>query len=217
MGLLERVGEETAAFHGITDEDVFRLLGPTAADGYCRYLVQMYGFIRPLECSISSIPDIGRYIDIQRDQKGELLRRDLSALHLTAEEIAGLPRCAVPAFTTVEEALGWAYPIERSTLRHGERFRYLATVIPGDIAFASSYLKCYAGIVGEAWRGFGNALMVFESMPRREQLVIDSARKSFQCLRAWRFVHETRSAVHLARTARMRLAQLRIRKAEGAS
>lgn len=190
MRLVDRLGEETEAFHDSTDEEVLRLLvTTTTAEDYRRYLVQMYGFLCPLERSIAQTPGIDRHIDVQRFRKHGLLRRDLSALHMSSDEIACLPRCEIPWFLTPEEALGWAYPIERSALRHGELCRHLASILPGEVAFASSYVGCHAGATGEAWGAFGEALDRldrFEHGPHGSELVIEAARAAFRGYRAWR-------------------------------
>lgn len=205
MRLVDRLGEETETFHDITDEEVLRLLGPATAEDYRRYLVQMYGFVLPLERSIASTPDIERYLDLRRFQKHEILRCDLSAFHMSSDELRRLPQCAVPSFQSPEEALGWAYPIERSALRHGDLFRHLASILPGEVAFTSSYLKCYAGGAGQPWKSFGRALDVVDASPKQAQQVIDSAKAAFHCLRAWRFLREQcKSVVRFAHIARLR-------------
>jgi heme oxygenase (biliverdin-IX-beta and delta-forming) len=214
MRLIDQLGEETEAFHDITDEAAFRLPGPATEEDYRGYLMEMYGFVCPLERSLMNTPAIDRYIDLHRFQKHALLRRDLSALHMSSEQIGRLPECAVPWFKTPEEALGWAYPIERSTLRHGELFRYLASIIPGVVAFASSYLKCYLGEVGAKWREFGHALDTFDDTSLQSQQAIDAAKAAFRCFRAWRFLHkENRDAVRFARLARRRIVPVNPRDA----
>lgn len=192
MGIVEWIGHATAEFHDISDEDALRLLENATVDEYRRYLASMYGFVCPLERALASTPGIDRHVDPRKLQKHELLRRDLSTLHVSAEQIERLPRCAVPCFTCPEEALGWAYPLERSTLRHGDLFRHLASILPGEAAFASSYLKCYFGTLGAAWREFGRALEAFEHTAHRRQAMLDSARESFRRLRGWRFVRDGR-------------------------
>src|SRR5438477_643571 len=66
------------------------------------------------------------------------------------------PRCeAVPRkFTSIAKALGWMYVTERTTLLHHHVYRTLARVIPGEVAFASSYLKSYEGTASVMWRAF---------------------------------------------------------------
>jgi heme oxygenase len=207
MRLVDRLGRETEAFHDATDQEVLRLLGPITAEDYHRYLLQMYGFICPLERSIAKTPEIDQNVDLRKFRKHELLRCDLSAFHTTSDEIRRVPQCAIPWFKTPEEALGWAYPIERSTLRHGDLFRHLARAIPGEVAFASSYLKCYLGAAGETWRSFGGALDAFAGDPQRVQQVIGAARAAFHCLRAWRFLHdETRSVMRIGHLVQRRFA-----------
>ena len=190
MNLIEQVGVETAAFHAATDEDT--LPGAVTPAGYRSYLTRMYGFVLSVELSILNTPRIERHLDIRRFKKRELLRRDLMTLGMTSRQLASIPLCSVPLFGTPEEALGWAYPIERSTLRPGAMFRHFASAIPGEVAFASSYLKCYLGLIGEMWRSFGHALESFEDNQVRTVLVIDSARSAFRSYRSWRVMHDQR-------------------------
>jgi len=188
MSCVEWIGEATAEFHDILDVEAPRLLDEVTADDYRRYLAQLYGFICPLEYALARTPGLDRYVGLRKFHKHELLRRDLSALRMSADEIARIPQCAIPSFQCPEEALGWAYPIERSTLRHGDLYRHLAARLPGEIAFASSYLKCYFGAVGEAWQEFSRALDTFAHPTRRALAVLDGARASFRRLRGWRFL-----------------------------
>ncbi len=210
MRLVDRLGEQTAAFRDVIDGDALRLLGSPTAEDYRRYLVRIYGFVCPLERSIANTPEIERFIAVRRFQKAALVRRDLMALRMSPEQIDRLSHCAIPWFKSPEEALGWAYPIEWSTLHHGELFRHLASILPGEVAFASSYLKCYFGAVGESWKELARALDAFEYPPRRAQHVIASAKAAFYCLRGWRFLHdETRDATRFAHMVRRQLASSR--------
>jgi heme oxygenase len=157
--------------------------------------MRVLGFVLPSERAILSTPRIQRYVDLRRFQKHEHLRRDLAALRLTPEQIGDLPRCSVPLFDTAEEALGWAYPIERSTLRHGEVLRHFASVAPGEVAHASSYLEYYLERSEAMWRGFGDALAAFESDPEQAQSVIESAKASFRVYRTWQFMQSQRDTI----------------------
>jgi heme oxygenase len=188
MHVVHRVSAETAAFQAAIDDEP--LFGSTSAVDYRAYLMRMFGFVYPVERSILSTPKIGHYVDVRRFQKHELLRRDLASLRMSPEPVGGVPLCSVPLFDAPEEALGWAYLIERSALRHGELFRHLASAIPGEVAFASSYLKCYFGVAGEMWRGFADRLEVFERSPREVERLLESAKAAFRCYRTWRFMHE---------------------------
>lgn len=121
--------------------------------GYRDYLRLTYSFVVPSERAILATPDIERHVDVRRFRKADLLRRDLTALRIIDE----LPMCSVPIFELPEQALGWAYLLERSTLQHAALFRHIASTIPGEVAFASSYLKCRVGRVGDSRRHAGAA------------------------------------------------------------
>jgi heme oxygenase len=155
-------------------------------------LTRTYGFVLPLECAIARTPEIVMHADLRRYQKQQLLRRDLEGYRMRPEDIERLPRCSVPHFDTPEEALGWAYVIERSTLSHGNLFRHLASVMPGDMIYTSSYLKCYFGAVGENWKEFTDTLDAFATRPDRIRRLVDSAKSAFHVHRAWRRMHDER-------------------------
>ena len=97
---------------------------------------------------------------------------------------------SMPLFNSPEEALGWAYVVERSTLAHANLFRHLAQVMPGDVAFTSAYLKCYFGAVGENWKAFGTSLSSVATTVEKEDRLVDAAKSAFRLYRMWRHLHE---------------------------
>jgi len=183
--LIDLLDRETADLHREVDNEL--LASPVSPREYQRYLARTYGFVAPIERSITTTPAIERYADLRRFSKEELLRRDLLALHYTTHQIDQLPQCSVPLFDTPADALGWAFFIERSTLSHPAVFRHLASCIPGEVAFASSYLKCYVGSIGEMWRGFSESLdMLASEVEAARQQVIEAARTAFRFHQRWR-------------------------------
>ena len=181
MRLVDRLHELTLAFH--EDVDGALLSRRVSARSYQRYLARTYGFVAPVERSITTTPDIDKFVDVRRFDKEELLRRDLTALQYTRKAIDTLPQCSIPLFRTAPEALGWAYFLERSTRSNNATYRALAAAIPGEIAFASSYLKCYFGAVGEMWSAFERAL---DLIPDAEtETVIDAALAAFRAHERW--------------------------------
>lgn len=182
MRLVDRLQAETSSLHADVDTELTSQ--PISARAYQRFLARTYGFVAPLERSISTTPSIEKYVDLRRFNKEELLRRDLLALHYTTHQIDSLPQCSVPLFNTAAEALGWAYFVERSTLVHGAAFRAVASHIPGEVAFASSYLKCYFGAVGEMWRAFSESLDQIDADGEGD-LVLEAARTSFKFYERW--------------------------------
>jgi heme oxygenase len=194
MRLIDRLGAETVPFHADADADVVALLGAASAAGYRRFLIRAYGFTCPVERAMAVVPGIERYLDPRRLRKHELLRRDLSGFQLSADQLGGIAQCPVPVLATPQEALGWAYPIERAALRHTQIFHHLALVIPGDVAFTSSYLKCYFGGVGEAWKSFARALDAAGDRPQHARRIVEAAHAAFQCYRTWRLAADPLAA-----------------------
>ena len=180
--LIDRLNLETrAAQRELEAESALRTV---QAQSYRRFLLTVYGFVAPCERAITTTPEIERAIDVRRFSKEELLRRDLSSLGVGAVQINATAQCAVPLFEHVEQALGWAYVLERSTLAHHELFRRLASLVPGQVAFASSYLKCYAGTAGEMWRSFGDTLDAIQNEGAKE-LVVVAANSALQTHATW--------------------------------
>jgi len=184
MRLVDRLNQETAPSHQDVDERALR--APATPRSYQRFLIRTFGFVAPIERAITTTPKIEKYVDLRRFNKAELLRRDLLATRVTQAQIDSFPQCAVPLFNDPEEALGWAYFVERSTLAHNALFRYFASAIPGEVAFASTYLKCYFGSAGEMWRAFGETLeQIAYQGETRVKVVIDAAKTAFRFYRSW--------------------------------
>jgi heme oxygenase (biliverdin-IX-beta and delta-forming) len=183
--LLQHLQAETELFHADADKDGVHLLGPVSASDYLRFLVRTHGFVTPVERSILASANLEQHIDTRRFHKHELLRRDLLTFRLSPDEIDRLPQATIPLFDRPEAALGWAFVIERGARGHSNLFRHLAMAIPGEVAFTSSYLKCYFGSVGEMWRSFGTALERFADPTSRSRLV-EAAKSAFRTLRQWR-------------------------------
>lgn len=184
--VVERVQSETEGFHPDADADIQQLLTAVTASDYRRFLIRTLGFVQPLEREIARVRDIDKLIDLRRFEKHQLLRRDLHGFRMKPDEIDRLPECSLPMFDSPAEALGWAFVIERSTLGHSNLFRHLASVLPGDVAFTSAYLKCYFGAVGENWKWFGDALERVANTPQQAQKVVDAAQIAFRVHRHWR-------------------------------
>lgn len=201
MRLIDRLTQATATFHDEVDGAL--ACQRVTARSYQRYLARIYGFVAPVERSITTTPDIERYVDHRRFNKEELLRRDLLALSYTTRAIGALPQCSVPLFDTAPQALGWAYFLERSTRSNNTTYRALASAIPGEIAFASSYLKCYFGAVGEMWSAFASAL---DLVPEAEtRAVIDAALAAFRAHERWQRANRGRATSRASTSGSLRI------------
>lgn len=195
MGVLGEIDRVTRGFHPEADDELVRLQRTSVSPAdYWRFLLRCYGWVAPVERAILEVAGLDKSIDTARFHKRDLLRSDLVCFRMREMEIAGLPQYAVPRFVSVEEALGWAYPIERSTLAHANVYRHLAAHMPGEIAFTSSYLKCYLGTSGQAWRGFATALERIADSPTGAQQLIGGATAAFRALLDWRRHHSQLSS-----------------------
>jgi heme oxygenase len=197
LEVLDRLDAETGPLRLEVDADVrhvFEVLSPAE---YQRFLALTLGFVEPVERALGRVPGLARVVDVRRLRKHELLWRDLESLGLKSSTIAALPRCGtLPALDSVHQALGWAYVIEHSTLAHSELFLRLAGDLPGIAAFASSYLKCYFGAVGEAWRSFGTALEAAVETPAQANELVGAA--VALCREHWSWQHRLEDAEAVA-------------------
>jgi len=194
---LERLtqGPEAAA------NDVDRMLASNTVDAYRDYLAVTFGFVAPLELRLQRTAGISAVIDLSKLAKRHLLERDLGALDVTAVDLSRLDRCPLIPDLDVLEALGWMYVVERTTHHHGRHFRKLAAAMPGELAFASSYLKCYASIGWDAWLRFGAVLDRMAVDTTSEGRIINGVMEAYECQRCWRAAQAT-STVFIRRQRR---------------
>jgi heme oxygenase len=153
---------------------------------YRAYLSRVFGFVNPLELALLDTPGIN-CLDGRHLRKRLLLMQDLQELGLRPAQIEALPQCMwIPWFEDIHTALGWAYVVELSMRSHPILFRKVAQSIPGEAAFASSFLKAYAGANVEMWRSFVDVLEA--TVSRHEELVAvaDAAKAAGSLLRRWR-------------------------------
>ena len=184
-GLLDRLAEETRSLQEEADADTDRLVAAGTVESYRTLLQTTYGFVSPLERSLSDTHGVDKFLDPRRLRKHLLLEHDLEVLGV--KELRSLPQCmSVPWFENIHDALGWAYVIERGTLNHPNIFRRLAMALPGEVAFASSFLKCYFGSVGEMWRSFGEDLAMAAQDVEQENQLLEAARAGYRHYRRWR-------------------------------
>ncbi len=194
--LLDRLTDETQGLHDEIEGEGEHLLREISAPAYGRYLARWYGFISPLERALGTVPGLPQVIDPRRLRKHRLLGHDLQSLHFKQPDIDALPQCVVPAFVDVRDGMGWAFVVERATLAHPRLFRRLADSLPGDMAFASTYLQCYAGSVGEMWWSFGQSLETTSTSVVDSDRIIGAACLAYRQFRRWRHSLDGSSPSH---------------------
>ena len=183
--MLARLNEETRHHHAEADGDVDRyLFGATVtAEHYRTYLARVYGFLVPLEASLAMAPGLDDVIDIRARAKGALVVHDLLALGMTMTDVNELPQCqSIPTFRGPAAALGWRYVIERPLLASAVVRGHLATSLRAEMAYAASYLSCYAGAVGTTWRELGEAMERVAFSPMLADRIVTAAHEAFQTL-----------------------------------
>lgn len=192
MTLLDRIEAETRGLRVDARLDV-----DTTVEHYVRFLVRTYGFVRPLERAVLRTPALAQFVDARRLRKHELIARDLDVLGVTRDGVERLPQCtAVPWFDDVRDALGWAWLIEHATLAHMALFHTVARALPGEAAFAATYLKCYFGAVGEMWRSFGDALDTAARTPAQQDRIVEAAKQGARASRRWWHHDPRRASLH---------------------
>jgi len=187
--MLVRLNEETQPHHAEADGDVDRYLfrSNVSADDYRTYLTRVYGFLVPLEASLGMAPGLEEVIDIRLRSKAALVVHDLMALGMSMTEVNELPQCqAIPAFRGPAAALGWMYVVERPLLASAVIRGHLATFLRAEMAYASSYLACYAGQVGTMWRELGEAMDRVAYTETVSDRIVVSAHEAFRTLHRFR-------------------------------
>jgi heme oxygenase len=144
----------------------------------------VYGFESPVESAIQMTPGIGERVDLRGRVHLKLLVSDLIALGVSSVE--KLPRCrSVFPFRSVEDALAWAYVVERNMLLHGILRRHLERRLPEQIARAGAYLAGNERAVGSRMRELGGALDSVATTPGSVERIIVAAHAAFRCQRHW--------------------------------
>jgi heme oxygenase len=184
--LVTRVAAETHLDHRDADRELERLLVDPTVYAYRTWLSHQLAFQAPVEAALDTTPGLSGIIATRPRSKVARLQDDLRALGVELELIEKLTPCPLvpPAFASVPIALGWLYVAERSTLQFHNAYRQLARALPGQLAFASGYLKCYEGTAGVMWRAYAAAVDAICKTPSTTNALISSTRDAFRALRA---------------------------------
>ena len=153
--MLVRLALETRQHHAEADADRLALMEVRAASEYRAFLARIYGFEVAVETAVEHLPEPDRTFFLTRAKRGQLIN-DLVALGMSEVEIEMLPVCGV-RITSVAQALGWMFVVERQSLLAGLISRHLERTCPAWIARAGSYLGLYAESTGARFRAFGAA------------------------------------------------------------
>lgn len=187
--MLVRLGLETRHYHAGADADRLVLMDADTRPGYRALLARIFGFEHPVEQALAGVcaPALAR-----RYARTHWLRRDLYALGMRPSELDCVPRCAV-RITSVTQALGWMFVLERHGLLSGLILRHLEQRLDLDLDLdgAVSYLAAHAEQPGARVRAL--CTQIDEHAAQHAMyptLVVAAAGEAFRWQRHWYLVHD---------------------------
>ncbi|AKT42446.1 biliverdin-producing heme oxygenase [Chondromyces crocatus] len=183
--LLERLRSATRELHERIELVVPLLRPGLTREAYITYLARLVGYYPPVEEAMASAPPaFQQHFGIPERGKSHLLHRDLLALGLGEEQIAGLPRCTdLPLLSTPDHMVGCLYVLEGSTLGSRVLLRTMRT-LGFDEGSGASFLAGYGNETGPMWVRYGEALATYA--PRADvAAVIRGAEDTFTTLERW--------------------------------
>lgn len=183
--VFSRLDHETRSRHALADEDRLCLMtSEPTLEAYRGFLACVYGFEAPVEAAIQMNPGMREAVDVRGRGHIKLLASDLVALGVS--NVDRVPRCPnVFLFDSVEDALGWAYVIERNMLLDGILRRHLEKKLPQQLARAGAYLAGNERAVGVRMRELGTALDDRATIPGSVDRIVVAAHAAFRCQSQW--------------------------------
>jgi heme oxygenase len=183
--MLERLERETVEHHGTAEEDLFRILDDPTPDGFRYFLAAAYRLEAAIVARLAAVADLPAQVLAKR-AKTDVLLADLIAIGSDRTVLELLVRpLEVPTITTLPQALGWIYVLQRGTLQHHTLYRVLAPRLRSTLRLASCYLTAHARDVYERWDELGTHLDRVTLDEDSAQQVISAAHAAFACQHAW--------------------------------
>ncbi|HTR49755.1 MAG TPA: biliverdin-producing heme oxygenase [Kofleriaceae bacterium] len=181
---LIRLDVATKAHHGAADAVWNDLFGEIGEAEYAAQLARIYGLEGPIEAALAYTPGLAARIGLRRRMRAGLIAQDLLALDLHPSQIARLPAFPIVPFSSVAEALGWMYVVERATAIHHRLREHVLALMP-HLEPATTYLSAYETSIGSRWLELGEAIERVASDALGHAQVIAAAGEAFRCSREW--------------------------------
>lgn len=184
--LLLRLSLATREAHADVDDRWLDLLSPNVAlSDYLTQLVRVYGLVAPFESACRYTRGIGAHLDVRQLSRAGLIAKDLLNLGLSPTQVSSVPSCpSITTFQSVQEAFGWLYVIERSTLLQDGIRRHLLRHLP-NVEHAVAYLAAYDGRVADHWLTFGRLLDEVGATEESSAEVLAATHEGFAAARVW--------------------------------
>ena len=178
--MLLRLGLETQQHHAVADSDRIALMDVASPRDYRLQLARIFGFEVPVEAALA--PWLDSAI-VRERAKAHWLRRDLTLLGLTSDDLDRAPQCSV-RITSVTQALGWLWVLERHTLVSGLIRRQLVHRFGAELP--ASYLAAYADGPGARFRSLCEEIDLHASQQASNPtLLVGAASEAFRHQRQW--------------------------------
>ena len=181
----------TRIYHDALEGKMAPLLGNLSVHTYRALLQKLFGFYKPLEERIATLPALHNLpVDLGRRQKAPLLARDLLWLQVTQPQLSQLPRCErLPQVKSITEALGCLYALEGATLGGQIIGRHLKKSLALDEDRGCAFFCSYGDEVGLMWKSFRKTLSSHCSKhgSTEEEQLVESACETFVSLDYWLF------------------------------
>jgi len=180
--MLLRLGLETQQHHAVADADRIAVMEASSPADYRAQLARILGFEAPVESALAHLLEAAL---LRERTKAHWLRRDLMALGLEAQAVECIPR--YPArITSIAQALGWLFVIERHTLMSGLIRRQLEHRFDQLLCGATSYLAACGDTPGARFRSLCEALDEHGSQhATHPTLIVAAACEAFRAQRQW--------------------------------
>jgi heme oxygenase len=181
--VLQLLREATAAQHKAL-EDCLPFFSPELdLPLYRRVIEAYYGFHWPLQQAIERF--CANDPAILERRKVPALRKDLTALGLSEQQIDALPLCRdLPLLNNRAQLLGLMYVMEGATLGGQVLRRMMKDKLGVEADNGGEFLDVYGSATGARWKAFLAQLAAFDS-PEHNPQVVAEARLTFACFHTW--------------------------------
>ncbi len=179
--LLTRLRDDTRYLHDNAEQTLGILNGVPTTKEYLGLLERFYGYYKPVELALFTVPWNTIGFDWPLRRKASLLEQDLQALGESQPAIDSLPLCRdLPPLDSVPKALGCIYVLEGATLGGQVIVRRLQ-----GLALPTAFFGSYGENVRTMWKEFGAFLTEYTTGRGEDDEVVQSACKTFETIGTW--------------------------------
>ncbi|WP_426211468.1 biliverdin-producing heme oxygenase [Massilia sp. TWP1-3-3] len=183
--LLSRLRSETRTEHDAVERTLRLMEDDLTLERYRRRLEQFYGFYQPIEkWLLDDGGFIAPWLAVEPRRKTPLLQADLIALGQQTD--TRLPLCTqLPSLGSAAECFGCLYVLEGATLGGVIINRYVEQKLGVAQDSGAKFFCGYGGQTGAMWQQFRTAISDFSLTSSEQDVVVASARATFDTLQQW--------------------------------